>query len=97
MALELHVIRDVFTLAALEWFLSLSMVVLAVQKLQDIRTFRPCSSTTIAGDAMGALPTIYPFAELLAGVLMTAQHCRRVGAVALLMARCAVSVYQRFI
>ena len=73
MALSWHMYQNVFTLAALEWFLSLSMVVLAVQKLQDIRGF---STMFLNYDLLAKrwVPygTIYPFAELLAGVLMTA-------------------------
>lgn len=73
MALSWHMYQNIFTLAALEWFLSLSMVVLAVQKLQDIRSF---STMFLNYDLLAKrwVPyrTIYPFAELLAGVLMTA-------------------------
>ncbi len=62
-----------FTLRAAEWFVSLSMCVLALLKLQDVEKF---SSMFLGYDLLARrwVPYgyIYPFAEALAGVLMTA-------------------------
>lgn len=56
-----------------EWFVAFSMCVLALLKLQDIERF---SSTFLGYDLLARrwLPYayVYPFAELLAGVLMAA-------------------------
>ena len=64
---------DAFTLRAAEWFVSFSMCVLALLKLQDIATF---STMFLNYDLLAKrwVPygLIYPFAEGLAGVLMTA-------------------------
>ncbi|MBI1686141.1 glutaredoxin [Caulobacter hibisci] len=61
------------TLRAAEWFISFSMVVLAIQKLRDVESF---SSMFLGYDLLAKrwVPYgyIYPFAEGLAGVLMTA-------------------------
>lgn len=63
----------VFTLRATEWFVSFSMIVLALLKLQDIESF---STMFLNYDLLAKrwVPygRIYPFAEGLAGVLMTA-------------------------
>lgn len=62
-----------FTMRAVEWFISFSMVVLAIQKLRDVESF---SSMFLGYDLLAKrwVPYgyIYPFAEGLAGVLMTA-------------------------
>ncbi|KSB90930.1 glutaredoxin [Caulobacter vibrioides] len=62
-----------FTLRAVEWFVSFSMVVLAIQKLRDVESF---SSMFLGYDLLAKrwVPYgyVYPFAEGLAGVLMTA-------------------------
>lgn len=62
-----------FTIQAIEWFVSFSMCVLALLKLQDVESF---STMFLNYDllAMRWVPYsyIYPFAEGLAGVLMTA-------------------------
>lgn len=64
---------DALTLRAAEWFISFSMIVLALLKLQDIDKF---STMFLNYDLLAKrwVPygTIYPFAEGLAGVLMTA-------------------------
>ena len=62
-----------FTIRAAEWFISFSMVVLALLKLRDIESF----STMFLGYDLLArrwvpYAYIYPFAEGAAGVLMTA-------------------------
>jgi glutaredoxin len=64
---------DVLTLRAAEWFVSLSMCVLALLKLQNIERF---STMFLNYDLLAKrwvpYSYCYPFAELLAGVLMTA-------------------------
>lgn len=61
------------TMQAAEWFVSFSMVVLALLKLQDVASF---STMFLNYDLLAKrwVPygLIYPFAEGLAGVLMTA-------------------------
>ncbi|PZO82566.1 MAG: glutaredoxin [Mesorhizobium amorphae] len=63
----------VLTLHAAEWFIAFSMCLLAMLKLQDVETF---STMFLNYDLLAKrfIPygTIYPFAELLAGVLMVA-------------------------
>ncbi|GHA27481.1 membrane protein [Devosia pacifica] len=63
----------VLTLRALEWFISLSMTILAIQKLQNVESF---STMFLNYDLLARrwVPygTIYPFGEALAGILMTA-------------------------
>lgn len=60
-----------FTIRAAEWFIALSMVVLALLKLQDVEKF---SSMFLNYDLLAKrwvpYSYIYPFAEGLAGVLM---------------------------
>lgn len=62
-----------FTTRAAMWFISFSMCVLAILKLQDVETF---SSMFLGYDLLARrwvpYAAIYPFAEALAGVLMTA-------------------------
>ncbi|MEZ5708058.1 MAG: glutaredoxin family protein [Blastomonas sp.] len=64
---------DPLTVRAGEWFIALSMCVLAILKLQDVETF---STMFLNYDLLARkwVPygTIYPFAEALAGVLMVA-------------------------
>jgi glutaredoxin len=64
---------DALTLRATEWFVSFSMIVLALLKLQDIESF---STMFLNYDLLAKrwVPygRVYPFAEGLAGVLMTA-------------------------
>lgn len=60
-----------FTLRAAEWFIAISMCFLAVQKLQDVRSF---STMFLNYDLLAQrwvrYGYIYPFAEGVAGVLM---------------------------
>lgn len=60
-------------LQAFEWFIALSMCVLAVQKLRDIASF---TNTFITYDLLARRDVrygyFYPFAEAIAGVLMIA-------------------------
>jgi glutaredoxin len=62
-----------FAPLALQWFISFSMTVLALLKLQNVETF---STMFLNYDLLAKrwIPyaTIYPFAEGLAGILMTA-------------------------
>ena len=62
---------DWLSVRTFEWFIAFSMCVLAIQKLQDVRSF----STMFLGYDLLAqkwvpYSYIYPFAEALAGVLM---------------------------
>lgn len=64
---------DFLTIRAAEWFISFSMCILALLKLQDVEQF----STMFLGYDLLAqryvpYSYVYPYAELLAGVLMTA-------------------------
>ncbi len=62
-----------FTVRAAEWFISFSMVVLAILKLQNVESF---STMFLNYDLLAKrwvrYGYIYPFAELGAGLLMTA-------------------------
>lgn len=65
---------DALTIRAAEWFISFSMVALAIQKLRDVESF----STMFLGYDLLArrwvpYAYLYPFAEGAAGILMTAQ------------------------
>ncbi len=73
LAISWVVLGELFTVRALEWFIALSMCILAVQKLQDIDSF----ATMFLGYDLLAqrwvpYSYLYPFGELLAGVLMIA-------------------------
>lgn len=67
------VFGTVFSLRAAEWFISFSMCVLAMLKLQDVESF---SSMFLGYDMLARryvpYAYAYPWLELLAGVLMTA-------------------------
>ncbi len=73
LALSWYSYGDILTVRAAEWFVSLSMVLLAVQKLQDVRAF---STMFLNYDLLARrwVPygLLYPFGEGLAGLLMTA-------------------------
>ncbi len=73
LGLSWHQYGTIFTLRAVEWFISLSMAILAIQKLQDIESF---STMFLNYDLLARrwVPygKIYPFGEALAGILMTA-------------------------
>lgn len=73
MAVSFATMATPFTRHAAEWFVSFTMVLLAMLKLRDVEGF----ATMFLGYDLLAqrwVPygRIYPFAELLAGVLMTA-------------------------
>lgn len=65
--------RSVFTIRALGWFISFSMTVLALLKLQNVEKF---STMFLNYDLLARhwvpYSYIYPFAEALAGILMIA-------------------------
>lgn len=62
-----------FTLMAAEWFVAISMCVLALLKLQDIDRFATMFlNYDLLAQRWVPYGTIYPFAEGLAGVLMLA-------------------------
>ncbi len=62
-----------FSLRAFEWFIAISMCILAVQKLQDVESF---STMFLNYDLLAKrwvrYGYIYPFGEALAGILMVA-------------------------
>jgi glutaredoxin len=73
LGLSWHQYGTVLTQRALEWFISLSMTILAIQKLQDVESF---STMFLNYDLLARrwVPygKLYPFGEALAGILMTA-------------------------
>jgi glutaredoxin len=73
LGLSWHQYGTVLTLRAVEWFVSLSMTLLAMQKLQDVESF---STMFLNYDLLARrwVPygRIYPYGEALAGILMTA-------------------------
>ncbi|MGB7408299.1 MAG: glutaredoxin [Pontixanthobacter sp.] len=73
LALSWAAYGELITPRAGEWFVSLSMCLLALQKLQDVRSF---STMFLNYDLLARrwVPYgfVYPFAEGLAGILMTA-------------------------
>ena len=73
LAFSWYAFENIFTVQAAEWFVSLSMVLLAVQKLQDVRSF---STMFLNYDLLARrwvrYGSLYPFGEALAGVLMVA-------------------------
>ena len=73
MAASYAVSGSPFTIRAAEWFISFSMVVLALLKLQDVGKFATMFlNYDLLARRWVPYATIYPFAEGLAGVLMTA-------------------------
>jgi hypothetical protein len=73
LGLSWYSFETMFTLRAFEWFISISMCLLAVQKLQDIESF---STMFLNYDLLAQrwVPygKVYPFGEAFAGILMTA-------------------------
>lgn len=73
LGLSWHQYETLLTLRAAEWFVSLSMTMLALQKLQDVEAF---SLMFLNYDLLARrwvrYSAIYPFAEAAAGILMTA-------------------------
>ncbi len=73
LATSFSVYGELFTLRAAEWFISFSMIVLALLKLQDVDKFATMFlNYDLLAKRWVPYGTIYPFAEGLAGVLMTA-------------------------
>ena len=73
LAVSWAALGQMFTIRAAEWFIAISMCFLAVQKLQDVRSF---STMFLNYDLLARrwvrYGFIYPFAEGLAGILMIA-------------------------
>ena len=73
MAVSFHMSGTPFTVRAAEWFVSFSMVILAMLKLQDVEKF---SSMFVGYDLLAQrwvpYSYAYPFLEFGAGVLMAA-------------------------
>ena len=73
LATSYSVFGSPFTVRAAEWFISFSMIVLALLKLQDIDKFATMFlNYDLLAKRWVPYASIYPFAEGLAGVLMTA-------------------------
>lgn len=74
MALSWFSYQSLLTIQTAEWFVSFSMVFLALQKLQDVRSF---STMFLNYDLLAQrwVPygLVYPFGEALAGLLMSAK------------------------
>ncbi|GAB2183441.1 MauE/DoxX family redox-associated membrane protein [Roseibium sp. LAB1] len=73
LGLSWHQYGTPVSLRAAEWFVSLSMTILAIQKLQDVESF---STMFLNYDLLARrwvpYSRIYPYAEAFAGILMTA-------------------------
>ena len=73
MAASYAVSGSILTVRALEWFIGMSMVVLALLKLQNVETFATMFlNYDLLAKRWVPYSYIYPFAEGLAGVLMIA-------------------------
>ncbi|MBB4658260.1 MauE/DoxX family redox-associated membrane protein [Parvularcula dongshanensis] len=65
--------RELFTLRGIEWFAAFSMCVLAIQKLRDVESFSTMFlNYDLLAQRFVRYGYVYPFGELLAGVLMIA-------------------------
>jgi hypothetical protein len=73
LAMSWFAFGDPLTLRCREWFIAVSMCILAVQKLQDLESF---STMFLNYDLLAQrwvrYAYIYPFGEALAGILMIA-------------------------
>ena len=73
LAISYAAVGTVFTLRAAEWFIAVSMVLLALQKLQDVESF---STMFLNYDLLARrwvrYGYVYPYAEALAGILTIA-------------------------
>ncbi|MGZ9811041.1 MauE/DoxX family redox-associated membrane protein [Pseudoroseicyclus sp. H15] len=71
LALTWGLLETVFTMRTVEWFVALSMCVLAIRKLEDLESF---STMFLNYDLLARrwVPygKVYPFGEALAGILM---------------------------
>ena len=73
MAASYAVSGEALTVRAAEWFIGMSMVVLALLKLQNVETFATMFlNYDLLAKRWVPYSYIYPFAEGLAGVLMVA-------------------------
>jgi glutaredoxin len=73
MAASYAVSGSVLTVRAVEWFIAMSMIVLALLKLQNVETFATMFlNYDLLAKRWVPYSYIYPFAEGLAGVLMVA-------------------------
>ena len=73
MAASYAVTGSILTVRAAEWFIAMSMVVLALLKLQNVETFATMFlNYDLLAKRWVPYSYIYPFAEGLAGVLMVA-------------------------
>ena len=73
MAVSYSVSGSIFTMRAAEWFIGMSMIVLALLKLQNVETFATMFlNYDLLAKRWVPYSYIYPFAEGLAGVLMVA-------------------------
>lgn len=71
--LSWHMSGTVLTVAAAEWFVSLSMCLLALLKLQDVEAFATMFlNYDLLARRWVPYGRVYPYGEALAGVLMTA-------------------------
>lgn len=73
LAISWYTFGTVLTIRAFEWFIAISMCILAIQKLQDIESF---STMFLNYDLLARrwvrYGYLYPFGEALAGILMIA-------------------------
>ncbi len=73
LAISGYAFGTVLTIRAFEWFIAISMCILAIQKLQDLESF---STMFLNYDLLSRrwvrYAYLYPFGEALAGVLMIA-------------------------
>jgi glutaredoxin len=71
LAVSWHALGTVMSIRALEWFIAISMCILAIQKLQDLESF---STMFLNYDLLARrwvrYGYLYPFGEALAGILM---------------------------
>jgi glutaredoxin len=71
LAVSWYTFGTVFSIRAVEWFIAISMCILAIQKLQDIESF---STMFLNYDLLARrwvrYGYVYPFGEALAGILM---------------------------
>jgi glutaredoxin len=73
LAISWYALGTMLSIRALEWFIAISMCLLAVQKLQDVESF---STMFLNYDLLARrwvrYGYVYPFGEALAGILMIA-------------------------
>lgn len=73
LAVSWYAFGTVLTVRALEWFIAISMTLLAVQKLQDIESFSMMFlNYDLLAQRWVRYGYLYPFGEALAGILMIA-------------------------